>query len=314
MAARSDQHTARPSSYIDAVTIRLSLFVPLLSLFVVAADMYLLGVIVRALQGFEGRVYVQLLGVIGSEVVAGRFLPMAKKTRDGTSWFCSEEAMSQKRGEEKLPKVSLRDEVHFDYPSMQDLGELALCRVFCLDHKQKHWHLHKVAVAIKEKKWEFPCDDQTRDETHPVPAEFLLPLDSQGDDELMSGLRDLMERDHEAKIEHQLSQELGLTEVELKLLVTSRNILKRKLRARHAVSPITSGQLAPVDEERGMLPVPAEDEDRSDMSTVHLAVKAATKTLAADNSDLQEGCALLAHPICSAWLFSFAILQPPACK
>ena len=260
------------------------------------------------LQGFKGRVYVQLLGLVSAEVVAGRVLPMAKTNGEGTSWFCSEEAKKQKRGEEKLPKVSLTDEVHFDYPSMQDLGELALCRVFCPDHKHHHWRLVKVAVAIKEKKWEFPCEDQTRDETRPVPVEFLLPLDSHSDDELMSGLRDLMEREHESKIVNQLSQDLGLTEVELKLLVTSRNILKRKLQARHAVSPIA------VDEERGLLPVRTENENRQDMSTVHLAVRAATKKLAAGTSELQERCALLAHPVCSVWLFSFASLQPAACK
>jgi hypothetical protein len=188
--------------------------------------------------------------------------------------------------------------IEFDYPSMQDLGQLAYCRVWH-DHKWHDWYLDKAEVAIKETHaeitdhagpWEFPCDDWVKDETRPVPVEFQVPVDSQGDD----GLLDLMERKYEADLEHKLSQDLGLTEVEVNLFATSRDILKRKLQANEPLTVLqaASQQNTAIDEERAVLPVHIEDKDHKAMSTVQIAVKAATKTLEADISESQKWCGL----------------------
>ena len=184
--------------------------------------------------------------------------------------------------------------VQFDYPSMQDLGQLAFCRVWH-DHKWNDWYLDKAEVTTKEshKKitdhdgpWEFPCHDWVKDETRPVPAEVQLPVDSHGND----GLLDLMERKYEADLEHKLSQELGLTELEVNLFSTSRDILKRKLHSK---------EYATIDEERAMLPVDTEAEDLKGMSTVQISVKTATKTLETDTSKSRNWCAVSLRSVCT---------------
>ena len=126
---------------------------------------------------FQGRVYVQLLGVVDgqdgelptvrfyahlahfhhsftthvrsnvAQVVAGRFLPMV----ENTIWFSSEEAQGQEKYKEKAPKVHLHkgETLTFDYPTMVPLGELTCCRIWH-DHKKDGWHLHEVVVQLKD--------------------------------------------------------------------------------------------------------------------------------------------------------------------
>lgn len=257
---------------------------------------------------FRGRVYIQLLGVVDEDndaklpaVVAGRFLPMV----EDPAWFSSAEAQAQKVGEEKAPKVELKrgSRLEFDYPSMKDLGQLTCCRIWH-DHKKDAWHLMQADVHLKDSSgssrsaaaaaaaggdssWTFPCNDWVKDETRPVPQEFTLPLHSQGDD----ALQEMMERKREADLEHGFSQQLGMTDEQVRLFATSRNILKRQLRAERGMSTLAM---------KGTHPANPRHDDKQphqqEMSAVHLAMKeaVATKmasTLEAENAELRERCA-----------------------
>lgn len=251
--------------------------------------------------GFTGRMFVQLLGVVDGKadalpvVVAGRFLPVVKDP----AWFSTEEAKWQKRGEERVPDVTVPESsnIQFDYPSTADLGELLFCRVWH-DQAEDHLHLLEAQVTIKrprakhtERAWEFPCNAWVADEIRPVPFEFMLPPDSPRDD----GLLELMQRSHEKELEHKLSQDIGMTKDEIQLFATSRSILKRKMDQNRHAAVSTRG--FPADEEEG---VHAEEnaEQKTDvhMSSVHLAVRAVAKAATPGTSMLRARCAhLLQH-------------------
>ena len=121
-----------------------------------------------------------------------------------------------------------------------------------------------------------------------MPVEFRLPLTSKGDD----ALQEMMERKREADFEHGFTQQLGMTDEQVKLFAMSRSLLKSQLRAERGSTArgVKADHYANPwhDDAEGDGGAPA----APGMSAVHLAMKdMRIKTLErseTENADLLE--------------------------